>query len=598
MIRRRKPGAVRHSRLGERTWVAAAVLAVVLGAVGSVFAARVVARSDEQKSQQAFAATSTDIASKLRLAVEHENDLVLSASAFIVANPNISTATFKQWMRVDRAFERYPEIISFGRLVVVQASQLPAFAARAIKDPAGRLAPDGSFQVVPPGNRPFYCFLAPGGQPPGHTPELAGHDFCSGGNGQRLIASRDSGRGTYEPIPLGKVTGLGVQVPLYRGGGVPTTVAARRAAYIGSIGSLTLPKIVLDTALEGHPGTAVTLRFAQGPTPAAFSGGKAPRGAQSFITNLHNGWTVHTSAAVSGSGVFSNGDSLALLIGGIALSVLLGLLGAVLATGRTRALRLVNEQTITLRDQTAELRGTVAELEAAQAIKDEFLALVSHELRTPLTSICGYTEMLQDETLTDQQHDYVEVVDRNAARLLGLVEDILLMTRIQNGGLPLELGEVVLNDLIARSGDTARPFAASKEIDLDIDTEPNIATQGDPTRLGQVLDNLVSNAIKYTPNGGDVSITMTRTGETATIAVTDTGIGIPRDEHDRMFDRFFRTSNARDSGIAGTGLGLAITREIVEAHGGTIGFESVEGAGTTFRITLPHAYGAGLEAAA
>ena len=346
-IRRRNPGAVRHSRLGERTWVAVAVFAVVLGAVGSVFAARAVARSDGQKSQRAFAAASTDIASKLRLAVEHENDLVLSTSAFIIANPNISTATFNQWMRTDRAFERYPEIISFGRLVVVQASQLPAFAARAVKDPAGSVAPDGSFQVVPPGNRPFYCFLAPGGQPPGHTPELAGHDFCSNGNGKRLIASRDSGHGTYEPIPLGKVTGLGVQVPLYRGGTIPATVAARRAAYIGSIGSLALPKIVLDTALEGHPSTAVTLRFAQGPTPAAFSGGKAPRDAQSLTTNLHNGWTVRISAAVPGSGVLSNESSLALLIGGIALSVLLGLLGAVLATGRTRARRLVNEQTIT-----------------------------------------------------------------------------------------------------------------------------------------------------------------------------------------------------------------------------------------------------------
>jgi len=353
-------------------------------------------------------------------------------------------------------------------------------------------------------------------------------------------------------------------VPLYRGGTIPATVAARRAAYIGSIGSLALPKIVLDTALEGHPSTAVTLRFAQGPTPAAFSGGKAPRDAQSLTTNLHNGWTVRISAAVPGSGVLSNESSLALLIGGIALSVLLGLLGAVLATGRTRARRLVNEQTITLRDQAAELRDTVDELEAAQAIKDEFLALVSHELRTPLTSICGYTEMLQGEQLADEQHDYVNVIERNATRLLGLVEDILLMTRIQTGGLPLELGDVILNDLIARSGDTARPFAASKEIDLDIDSGPNIATQGDPTRLGQVLDNLVSNAIKYTPNGGEVSITMTRMDETATITVTDNGIGIPSDEHGHMFDRFFRTSNARNSGIPGTGLGLAIAREIVE----------------------------------
>ena len=118
--------------------------------------------------------------------------------------------------------------------------------------------------------------------------------------------------------------------------------------------------------------------------------------------------------------------------------------------------------------------------------------------------------------------------------------------------------------------------------------EPELVTaQADAERLGQVLDNLVSNAIKYTPDGGGVSIKMTHTGDAATIAVSDTGIGIPEAEQAQMFSRFFRTSNARESGVDGSGLGLAITRGIVEAHGGTIGFDSVEGVGTTFRLTVP-----------
>ena len=247
----------------------------------------------------------------------------------------------------------------------------------------------------------------------------------------------------------------------------------------------------------------------------------------------------------------------------------------------------------------AELSSQNEQLLALDRFKDEFLASVSHEFRTPLTSIRGYAELLQEEDLaTADQHDYVEVIDRNAARLASLVEDLLLMAQIQSGGLPLELSEVVLNDLIARSRETAKPFAASKHIDLDIDTEPRIATHADAARLGQVLDNLVSNAIKYTPNGGSVSITMTRTGETATIAVSDTGIGIPENEQAQMFGRFFRTSNARDSGIEGSGLGLAITRGIVEAHGGTIGFDSVEGTGSTFRLTLPRTHDVGLASAA
>jgi signal transduction histidine kinase len=221
-------------------------------------------------------------------------------------------------------------------------------------------------------------------------------------------------------------------------------------------------------------------------------------------------------------------------------------------------------------------------------MKDEFIASVSHEFRTPLTSIRGYAELLQEADLPAEQRDFVNVIDRNSARLAGLVEDLLLMAQIQGGGLPLDLDEVVLNDLIARAGEAAKPFAASKRIDLDVDTEPElVTTQADAERLGQVLDNLVSNAIKYTPDGGGVSITMTHTADAATIAVSDTGIGIPEAEQAQMFSRFFRTSNARDSGIEGSGLGLAITRGIVEAHGGTIGFDSVEGVGTTFRLTVP-----------
>ena len=256
--------------------------------------------------------------------------------------------------------------------------------------------------------------------------------------------------------------------------------------------------------------------------------------------------------------MFANRNALGLLIAGIGVSVLLGLLGAELATGRSRARRLVREQTVELHDQAAELRATVAELVAAQAVKDEFLALVSHELRTPMTSITGYTELLQGEELTDEQHDYLKVIDRNSARLLSLVEDLLLMTQIQSGGLPLELGEVILSDLIARSSEAAKPFAASKGIDLEIDSEPGIATQGDQERLGQVLDNLVSNAIKYTPDGGDVTITMTHTADTRR-SPSPTPASASRRRAGSGVQRFFRTSNARRR-HRGHGLGLAITR--------------------------------------
>jgi signal transduction histidine kinase len=599
MNRPREPDTSRRSRLGARGWIAGAAVVVAVGSAGAAYAAHDVARSDAQRSRRALVANSADVASKVNLAIQREDDLVVSTSAFLVANPHISNGSFNRWLRADRAFARYPEILGVGRLVLVPASQLPAFAARAKRDPTGTLAPDGSFQVYPPGKRPYYCLSDLSGSPPGVPLSPAGVDACATpGASASLFAARDSGLGSYKPFVLGKQTLLAIQTPIYRGGGVPPTVAARRASFTGLAGVILTPAVVLNTALAGHPDTSVTLRYVRGSSAVAFTSGKAPRGAHSLSSNFHNGWTVHTFAAVAAGGMLSNRNALPILIGGIALSLLLGLLVVVLTTGRARAVRQVHEQTVELRDQASELRTIVAELEAAQAIKDEFLALISHELRTPLTSIRGFAELLMTDQLTDEQRSYLDVIDRNSARLVSLVEDLLLMAQIQSGGLPLHVGKVILGDLIARSGEAARPFAASKEIELDIDTEPGVAMDGDVMRLGQVLDNVVSNAIKYTPKGGDVAITMTHTGETATIAVSDTGMGIPEADQAQIFGRFFRTANAVDSGIEGTGLGLAITRGIVEAHGGTIGFESVEGAGTTFRITLPLAGAAELETAA
>jgi signal transduction histidine kinase len=179
------------------------------------------------------------------------------------------------------------------------------------------------------------------------------------------------------------------------------------------------------------------------------------------------------------------------------------------------------------------------------------------------------------------------VIEANSDRLLHLVEDLLLMTQIQSGGMDLQLRPIALDEVVDRATEAARPAAADRKIDVEVAVEPNMTTQGDPRRLGQALDNLVSNAIKYTPVGGHVAITMSHTPDSATIAVSDTGIGIPKEDADRMFDRFFRASNAVKSSVAGTGLGLAITRGIVEAHGGTISFDSVESVGSTFSVTLP-----------
>jgi hypothetical protein len=144
--------------------------------------------------------------------------------------------------------------VGIARIVLVRAPQLAAYEKKAIKDPTGPLALDGSFQVLPPGNRPFFCFTDLAGRSPTFTaPRPAGIDLCAGTFGSRLLAARDSGQESYEPFQLGKLTGLGVQSPLYRGGGIPATIRGRRAALIGWVGIGLKPQVILDAALNRQP---------------------------------------------------------------------------------------------------------------------------------------------------------------------------------------------------------------------------------------------------------------------------------------------------------------------------------------------------------
>jgi PAS domain S-box-containing protein len=228
-------------------------------------------------------------------------------------------------------------------------------------------------------------------------------------------------------------------------------------------------------------------------------------------------------------------------------------------------------------------------------MKDEFIALVSHELRTPLTSIRGYTELLLDGEagdLTDDQRQFLSVVERNSHRLLHLVGDLLFLAQVEAGKLVLDVGELDLGSVASESVETARPQAEAKGVTLTLATGPVPQVAGDRARIAQLLDNLVSNALKFTPENGRVDVRVSSVSNQAVLEVRDSGMGIPADEQEFLFERFFRTSNATEQAIQGTGLGLAISKAIVEAHAGRITVASQEGAGTTFRVALPLHQGA------
>ncbi len=222
------------------------------------------------------------------------------------------------------------------------------------------------------------------------------------------------------------------------------------------------------------------------------------------------------------------------------------------------------------------------------ASKDEILALISHDLRTPLTSILGYTDLLLGERaeLDSRHRRFVQVIARNGERLMELVDDLLLVAQHQSGALTVTPQTIQVSATVLQSVTATHLEAAAKGIVVSVEVPDGLTVMADSIRLGQVLDNLVSNAVKYTQRGGYVVITAAREGEWVRFEVRDNGPGIPEHERSRIFNRFTRARDAEDGGVKGFGLGLPIAHAIVEAHGGHIGVESTPGLGTTFWFTL------------
>ena len=236
-------------------------------------------------------------------------------------------------------------------------------------------------------------------------------------------------------------------------------------------------------------------------------------------------------------------------------------------------------------------RSARVEAQRATHIKDEFLATLSHELRTPLSAILGWTQVLLRAERTDavDQRRAVEVIDRNARAQVQLIDDLLDLSRIMTGKLRLDLQQVQIADIVQAAVDSAGPAAAAKEISLVSVLDPARAVvNGDPGRLQQVVWNLLTNAIKFTPRGGKVQVLLQRVNSHVELSVSDNGIGMPAHFLPEVFDRFSQRDGSSTRAHGGLGLGLAICRQLVELHGGSIRAASPgEGHGSTFSVDMP-----------
>ncbi|HTX55538.1 MAG TPA: HAMP domain-containing sensor histidine kinase [Candidatus Acidoferrales bacterium] len=239
----------------------------------------------------------------------------------------------------------------------------------------------------------------------------------------------------------------------------------------------------------------------------------------------------------------------------------------------------------------SSLESALEELEAQRAavlqisqLKHDLVATLAHDIKGPLTSIVGFAELLEEGFLEGEEAtDAARTIRTNAQRLATLANDMLALSRVEYGELEIADDRVDLLDVLRAAVESV---AAEREIETDIGVD-KAPVRGDAERLRQVFDNVLRNAIKYSPGGETVRIELRQKGGAFTVAVRDRGIGIPPEDVGKLFNRFARASNARKTKIAGTGVGLFIVKTIVERHGGTVGVQSVLGEGSTFTVSLP-----------
>jgi diguanylate cyclase (GGDEF)-like protein len=325
-------------------WMAIAAMFVVAGFGGSLYAFDSV-RGATTASHKALSASSVEIASALTLAIQHEQDLIVSTESFMVGNPHPSQGEFTAWANDINALGRYPELLGLLDLQYVPASQLGAYAKAASTH---QLAP---FAVLPAGKQPFYCFAPIAIERSVAATIPSNYNLCTGTLGQKVLEARNSGTSAVLPLAGNGGKALAFDVPIYSTGSVPASMAARQQSFVELIGMYVRPNVLLDTALEGHANTAVALRFGTGASAVAFRSGHVHGTADSLTTNLNNGWTVETIGSVDNGGIFGAAGGLPLLAGGLALSLLLGALIYALGSGRALSRVLVDERTDELRFQ-------------------------------------------------------------------------------------------------------------------------------------------------------------------------------------------------------------------------------------------------------
>jgi signal transduction histidine kinase len=512
--------------------------------------------------------------------VETYISLLRGTAGLLAASDSLDRDEFHAYVDRLKLAEHNPGIQGVGFSLRVLPSDVPAVVERMRRQGLPE------FHIWPEGPRPEYhtvIYLEPQDR---RNQAAIGYDmFSEPVRRAAMEQARDtgfsaaSGRVTLvQEIDPHKQAGFLIYVPVYRGGGVPATVDERRAALVGFAYSPFRAGDLLSGIFGSQREPRISFELYDGadPTPAnlLYSSNHVDDSAVYRPT-----FTTTTTMTVAGREwtlIYATrpafDTSSARYV--VPFVFLTGVLVSIALFAVTRAQVVAR-----------------AQAEEAVRVRDVFLSVASHELKTPLTTLLGNTQLLRrrvarDGGLVDRDRRALDVIVDQTDRLNRLINALLDHSRLQTGRLSIERTSMSLGLLLRQVLDEIRPTLAEHTLVFEEPGEP-LTIDGDALRLEQVFQNLVGNAVKYSPRGGPVVVDLERRDDWAIVRVADRGIGIPAGAIPHLFQQFYRAPNTAEQHIRGLGIGLYLAREIIHQHGGDIAVESVEGAGSTFIVRLP-----------
>ena len=575
---------------------------LLIGLAATAVAAMLTLRAIEEVDRLRFELAVDGLFDSISERLETYIGLLRAGAGVAVGPDGLTAAEFKAFTERLELRRRYPGIQGIGYTARIAPDRLSAVIE------ARRREGDAGFEVWPAEPREDFhsiLYLAPLDR---RNQQAIGYDmFTEETRREAMIRARDTGdpalSGIVElvqEIDEEKQPGFLIYMPVYDGVGVPPTIAARRDRLRGFIYSPFRAGDLFAGILGRNPNVRIGFSLFDGDAGARrllfeTPGGSAEARFQVVrqIEIAGRQWTARIFSTTAFDRSSTIGLARWVIWGGIPVSALLAWVAWRQTRARERAelFRARAERAVRhLREAERSLQEQAQSAEHANRVKDEFLSTLSHELRTPLNAIVGWAHMLTEmEMSEDQRREAVAVIFRNAQVQTKLVEDLLDMSRIVSGRLRLDMQPVDLREVVHAAIDVVRPTAEAKRIALrtEVDAQ-DLRVLGDAARLQQVVWNLLTNAIKFTPPGGVVTVRIERSGEQAEITVTDTGAGIPAAFLPYVFERFRQGAHGGDRAHGGLGIGLSIARNLVEMHAGSIRVHSAgENAGATFSIVLP-----------